>query len=702
MSAILSRIIGRQSTLRSFFVFSKPPKGFEKFFRVKESPKDPSGNPSGPTGSTPPPGSWQQGAALGILAYTLFQLTSSSNPQRDVSFQEFLGEYLYKGRVSKIDVINRQFARVHLNDASEPPLKINLSSPEQFESKLDVIQSQLGLDPVQFVPVEHKEEIVLSDELFKYLPSLLLLIPIILSMRMLSTGLKDLGSGGSGGKGGVFSFRKANPITPKDMKQKVKFSDVAGLTQVKQEIQEFVEFLKNPGNFTSLGAKIPRGALLSGPPGCGKTLLAKAVAGEAGVPFYSMSGSDFIEMFVGVGPSRVRDLFAQARKTAPSIIFIDEIDAVGRKRGKGGFGGGGNDERENTLNQLLVEMDGMNTSTGVIVLAGTNRADILDPALVRAGRFDRNIVVDKPDLEERRDIFLVHLKIVKVEKDIAKDEVARRLAALTPGLVGADIANICNESAIFAARRKAENVGMDDFERATERILGGLTKSKNLMGEEERKTVALHESGHAVAGWFLKHADPLLKVSIIPRSNGALGFAQYLPEELALYSKDALLDKICTILSGRAAEELFTGRITTGAADDFEKVTNIAYGMVQMYGMAGNIGPLAFNLERNRETFVRQFSEATAEKIDIEVRKLVEEQYSRSKALLTEYEHKVKALSELLFLKETVVYADLKAVLGERPWPIKKEYARFVEAGFKASEPPVNSQTVSAGDAVPA
>eukprot|EP00933_Yihiella_yeosuensis_P021937 TRINITY_DN17288_c0_g1_i1.p1 TRINITY_DN17288_c0_g1~~TRINITY_DN17288_c0_g1_i1.p1 ORF type:complete len:609 (+),score=176.01 TRINITY_DN17288_c0_g1_i1:206-1828(+) len=500
----------------------------------------------------------------------------------------------------------------------------------------------------------------------------------------MSGGMGGMGGGaGGGGPGGrnIFSIGKAFPSGQKDVKSKVRFKDVAGLDQAKAEVEEFVDFLKNKGKYEQLGARVPKGGLLVGPPGTGKTLLAKAVAGEADCPFYSMSGSDFIEMFVGVGPSRVRDLFAQARASAPSIIFIDEIDAVGRKRGKGGFSGGGNDERENTLNQMLVEMDGFSSGTGVVVLAGTNRADILDPALTRPGRFDRQIAIDKPDLGEREQIFLVHLKPVALDAKLDTKEVAKRMAALTPGFAGADIANICNEAAIFAARRKGDNIIMDDFERASERVLGGLPKHNSLMSPKEKHTVALHESGHAITGWFLEHADPLLKVSIVPRSNGALGFAQYLPDEIRLYTKEAILDRICVALGGRAAEELFVNKISTGASDDLDKVTKMAHSMVAVYGMNPQIGLLSYGQSNPAAEFYKPYSEATGQLIDQETRQIVEEQYERVKALLLEHKDKMIALSDRLAEKETLVYNDLVEVLGERPFGMKSEYKKFVTAG---------------------
>jgi len=538
----------------------------------------------------------------------------------------------------------------------------------------------MGITPLEFVPIQYVSETNLFAELMPILPTLLILIPLVLAARGMASGMGG-GMPGGGGPGGrnIFSIGKAFPAGSKDLKSKVKFDDVAGMDQAKREVVEFVDFLKAPQKYEKLGARIPKGGLLVGPPGTGKTLLAKAVAGEADCPFFSMSGSDFIEMFVGVGPSRVRDLFKQAREKAPSIIFIDEIDAIGRKRGRGGQGGG-NDERENTLNQMLVEMDGFSSTTGVVILAGTNRVDILDNALTRPGRFDRQIAVDKPDLKERKAIFLVHLKPITMHGELSPDSVAQRMAALTPGFAGADIANICNEAAIFAARRSAEGVEMIDFERATERVMGGLPKENNLMSEKERHTVALHEAGHALAGWFLEHADPLLKVSIVPRSSGALGFAQYLPEEMSLHSQEAILDKMAVTLGGRAAEELFVGRITTGASDDLDKVTKMAYAMVGVYGMNPKLGLVSFSQNNPSEQMYKPYSEATSQLIDAEARLIIDAQYERIKKLLWEKKDLVHAMADELVKEDTLVYNQLVNILGERPFGIKAAYKQFVTA----------------------
>merc|ERR1719265_3068808 len=557
---------------------------------------------------------------------------------------------------------------------------IRLGTPESFESKIEQLQAEMGISALEFVPIQYVNETDLLQQLGPMLPSLLILLPLLFFARGMASGMGGGMGGGPGGGKNIFSIGKAFPSGQKDLKSKVKFEDVAGLGQAKQEVVEFVDFLKSPDKYEKLGARIPKGGLLVGPPGTGKTLLAKAVAGEAGVPFFSMSGSDFIEMYVGVGPSRVRDLFAQARKTAPSIIFIDEIDAVGRKRGAGGSMGGGNDERENTLNQMLVEMDGFKGSTGIVVLAGTNRADVLDPALTRAGRFDRQIYVDKPDLSDREAIFKVHLKPVKLAKGTPMDEVARRMSALTPGMAGADIANICNEAAIFAARRGFDTVEMQDFESAVERVIGGLKKQNNLMSESDRKVVAVHESGHAIAGWFLQYADPLLKVSIVPRSSGALGYAQYMPEDMPLHSREALIDRMRITLAGRAAEELFIGKITTGASDDLQKVTNIAHQMVVVLGMNDKVGLLSYPPKNDgNPEFVRPHSEATARLMDEEKKALVEAQYNYVKELLLTHKDKLLELSERLLVKDVLVTEDLVEVLGDRPYGLKDQYKKYVD-----------------------
>ncbi len=479
--------------------------------------------------------------------------------------------------------------------------------------------------------------------------------------------------------GRIFNVGKAKPMTKTS--SDVKFKDVAGCDEAKAEIMEFVKFLKSPDKFTRLGAKIPKGALLVGPPGTGKTLLAKATAGEASVPFFSMAGSDFIEMFVGVGSSRVRDLFKKAREAAPCIVFIDEIDAVARARSKGGFSGG-NDERENTLNQLLVEMDGFSTKSGVVVLAGTNRADILDPAILRPGRFDRQIQVEKPDIKGRKEIFLVYLRELTVAGDI--EDLAERLAALSPGFAGAEISNICNEAAIIAARAEKEEIELVDFEAAVDRVIGGLEKKNSVMTPEEKKTVAYHEAGHAIVGWLLEFTDPLLKVTIVPRSSGALGFAQYLPKELQLHTQQQLEDKICMALGGRIVEEIKFGKVTTGASDDLKRVTQIAQSMVSVFGMSEKIGNVSFQKESEYES--KPYSEHTAQIIDEEVKTLVDNLYARTKQLLEANMDKVSAVAERLLEKETINVDDVVELIGPRPYPMPRTYADFMSNSWEAQK----------------
>ena len=561
--------------------------------------------------------------------------------------------------------------RGHAAAAAPPAYHFYIGSVESLEEKL--AKAQENKNPRDAVSVQYISETNVGLELIKFIPSMLLLGGIVYMTRNAMGAAGGGGRGGTGG-GGIFQIGKSNAKKIGKEDVSVTFADVAGCTEAKKEIMEFVDFLQDSSRFTKLGAKIPKGALLCGPPGTGKTLLAKAVAGEANVPFYSISGSDFIEMFVGVGPSRVRDLFKEARENAPCIIFIDEIDAVGRQRGRGGFSGG-NDERENTLNQLLVEMDGFSPTTGVVVLAGTNRADILDQALTRPGRFDRQITVDKPDINGRKEIFLVHLKGITLEDD--PEDIAGRLAGLTPGFAGADIANICNEAAIVAARRKAEAVSMDDFEKATDRIIGGLESNK-IMSEEERSIVAHHEAGHAIAGWFLEHADPLLKVTIIPRSSGALGYAQYLPKEVFLRTQDQIMDIVCMALAGRAAEDVFFGRVTTGASDDLRRVTQLVYSTIQQYGMNSRVGQLAFPRDPNAAPGEKPYSDATAEAMDEEARAIVDAAYKRTVDLIREKREEVEQLANLLLEKETITHDDIVELVGPRPFEPDKQYQDFV------------------------
>ena len=555
---------------------------------------------------------------------------------------------------------------------STPVYHFYIGSVESFEGKLS--KAQADVHPREWVPVQYVNEVNVLQEFIKLTPMLAMLAILFYYSRGLMGGGAAGGAGGGGGPGGIFQVGKSNAKKVNPETVNVSFKDVAGCQQAKLEVMEFVQFLSSPEQFTRLGAKTPKGALLCGPPGTGKTLLAKAVAGEAGVPFYSISGSDFIEMFVGVGPSRVRDLFKEARANTPCIIFIDEIDAVGRQRGRGGFSGG-NDERENTLNQLLVEMDGFSPTTGVVVLAGTNRVDILDQALTRPGRFDRQITVDRPDLQGRKEIFDVHLNGLTLAGE--SEEYSGRLAGLTPGFAGADIANLCNEAAIVAARRKADNVTFPDFEKATDRIIGGLESNK-IMSDKEKKIVAYHEAGHAVAGWFLEHADPLLKVTIIPRASGALGFAQYLPKEVFLRTQEQIMDIVCKTLAGRAAEEVFFGRVTTGASDDLKRVTQMVYSTIQTYGMNSRVGQLAYPQNEDGMPGDKPYSDSTAEAMDDEARAMVDAAYERTVELIRERKEEVDKVAKLLLERETITHDDMIDLIGERPFDGDSQYQEYV------------------------
>ena len=493
------------------------------------------------------------------------------------------------------------------------------------------------------------------------------LLPIIFFVGLWIFIMRRMGGAGNGGgAGNVFNVGKSKAQLFEKGANRVTFKDVAGQTAAKQEVQEIVEFLKQPQKYTELGGKIPKGALLVGPPGTGKTLLAKAVAGEADVPFFSMSGSDFVEMFVGVGASRVRDLFRQAKEKAPCIIFIDEIDAVGRARGKNPSMGG-NDERENTLNQLLTEMDGFGTNSGVIILAATNRADILDKALLRAGRFDRQIHVDLPDLNERKEVFGVHIRPLKLDDTVDIDLLARQ----TPGFSGADIANVCNEAALIAARHNKPSVSKDDFMAAIDRIVGGLEKKTKVMTAAEKRSIALHEAGHATISWFLEYANPLIKVTIVPRGR-ALGAAWYLPEERQITTKEQMLDEMCATLGGRAAEELFIKQISTGAMNDLERVTKQAYGMIAYAGMSDKLPNLCY-YNNDEYSFNKPYSEHTAELIDSEVKQMIAEQYARAKDILTQHKEGHNRLAELLIEKEVIFAEDVEAIFGKRPWASRSE-----------------------------
>ncbi|MCH5215912.1 MAG: ATP-dependent zinc metalloprotease FtsH [Muribaculaceae bacterium] len=519
-------------------------------------------------------------------------------------------------------------------------------------------------------------------------PVLLLIFFWIFMFRRMS------GGGAGPGGGGVFSVGKAKAqLFDKDSDKKVTFDDVAGLSEAKTEVAEIVQFLKDPNSYTNLGGRIPKGALLVGPPGTGKTLLAKAVAGEADVPFFSLSGSDFVEMFVGVGASRVRDLFRQAKEKAPCIVFIDEIDAVGRARGKNP-NMGSNDERENTLNQLLTEMDGFGANSGVIILAATNRADILDKALMRAGRFDRQIYVELPELNDRKEIFNVHLKKIKIDESVDADLLARQ----TPGFSGADIANVCNEAALIAARHKKEVVQKEDFMNAVDRIIGGLEKRSKITTEEERRSIAVHEAGHATISWHLQYANPLVKVTIVPRGK-ALGAAWYLPEERQITTTQAMLDEICSTLGGRAAEELFLGRISTGAANDLERVTKQAYAMVVYYGMSQNLPNLSYYDSTGQDYgFTKPYGEERAALIDKEISQIIAEQYERAKEILNKYADGHKQLTDVLLSREVIYTDDVERIFGPRPWRSRTDEILSLNAPADENSAPADGCDKSADD----
>jgi len=562
-----------------------------------------------------------------------------------------------------------------------PHAQFEISSPDRFEESFEKLNKEKRVAETDRVSIEIENgRSDVSGQLISWGMLLLLFVGFWYLMRRVT----NVGPGGQ-----IFNIGKSRAaLFDADNKVKITFADVAGLEEGKEEVKEIVDFLKNPTKFTKLGGKIPKGALLIGPPGTGKTLLAKAVAGEAGVPFFSLSGSDFVEMFVGVGAARVRDLFKQAKEKAPCIIFIDEIDAVGRSRGKGAMPGA-NDERENTLNSLLVEMDGFATDSGVIILAATNRPDVLDPALLRPGRFDRQISIDKPDLVGREAIFKVHLKPIKLDGEVD----AKKLAAQTPGFAGAEIANVCNEAALIAARKNKENVGMQDFNDAIDRVIGGLEKKNKIISPEEKKIVAYHEAGHAVAGWYLEHADPLVKVSIVPRGIAALGYAQYLPKEQFLYTTEQLLDEMCMTLGGRAAEEIVFGKISTGALSDLERITKMAYGMVTIYGMNDKIGNVSFyDSKQSDYSFNKPYSESTSQTIDEEVRKIIQGAYDRAKILLSLKRNELEILAQELLKKEIIFQSDLENLIGKRPFEKQTTYQEFTNP--KTPEPVAEEKKV--------
>ncbi|GAW80964.1 ATP-dependent zinc metalloprotease FTSH [Plasmodium gonderi] len=671
--------------------FSKVPKGFENFEKCEKKKNPGSSSSSQSSSNSFKPDDEKNNKRFDnyfflfffIFLLFFFLFVDANSLHNEITQNDFFLNYLSKGYVEKIKLINKDYVKVYLNIHGmnryhQKYVSFRVGNSDTFERKVELVQKEMNIRREEMIEVQYTNETNVLDEIKSYIPSILFFLLLIFIFQKIT--LKNVANSGMDK---LFKFNKVNPINKNSLKTNVKFSSVAGMKQAKEEIMEFVDFLKNPSKYETLGAKMPKGALLCGAPGTGKTLLAKAVAGEANVPFFNISGSDFIEVFVGIGPSRVRELFAQARKHAPSIIFIDEIDAVGRKRSKGGFAGGGNDERENTLNQMLVEMDGFHTSNDkVIVLAGTNRLDILDPAITRPGRFDRIVNISKPDIKERSEIFQVHLKNLKLHHSLDIQNVSYLLASLTPGFVGADIANVVNEGAIQCARR-SNMVGIEvkDFELAIERVIGGLPKCSSLISPLEKKIISYHETGHALIGWFLEFADPVLKVSIIPRNNGALGYSQHLTEEIMLFSRDAILDKLAVILGGRAAEELFIGKITTGAIDDLNKVTQLSYSYVSQYGMNSEVGLVSFQSNSSSEySFYRPHSECLAHLIDNEVRSLIEMQYNRVKSILLKNEKHVHNLANLLFQKETISYHDIVQCVGERPYPVKSNYEKYVKA----------------------
>ncbi|HJW16540.1 MAG TPA: ATP-dependent zinc metalloprotease FtsH [Flavisolibacter sp.] len=617
------------------------------------------------------------------------------------NFENFK-QMVTQGDVSKYIIVdNRDIVRVYLKPeaiqkyASTSKTKFTQEGPHYYfriSANEDVRKELNDYYAVAKVPAQNQPGSDVENETNWFSPILQTLLPILIFIGLWILLMRKMGggAGAGGGPGGIFNIGKSKAtLFDKGTRVNITFADVAGLDEAKVEVMEIVDFLRNPKKYTSLGGKIPKGALLVGPPGTGKTLLAKAMAGEAQVPFFSLSGSDFVEMFVGVGASRVRDLFKQAREKAPCVIFIDEIDAIGRARGKNMMMS--NDERESTLNQLLVEMDGFGTDTGIIVLAATNRPDVLDTALLRPGRFDRQITIDKPDVKGREAIFKVHLKPIKVSEKVD----IHKLAEQTPGFAGADIANVCNEAALIAARKGKTAVDMTDFQDAVDRVIGGLEKKNKIISPEEKKIIAYHEAGHAICGWFLEHAYPLLKVTIVPRGTAALGYAQYTPKEQYLYNTDQLNDQICMTLGGRASEDIFFGKISTGAQNDLQQITRIGYAMVTVYGMNDKVGNISFYDPQQDNSFTKPYSDETAKLIDEEVRKLIDVAYLRTKALLTEKKAEVEKLAEALLEKEVLFQSDVETLIGPRPYEDKhlldvddEDLEKHPEGGISEGVPP--------------
>jgi len=625
--------------------------------------------------------------ALFLIALNVFSAGGLKNEA--ITFGKF-SDMVKRDDVAKLEIINNREAYVYLKKealdkqayssankksflSNNPHYQFNIGPPENFAKELNALNESVQ---------EENRVFPIYTEKQNWLPQLLSwTIPFLLLFALWMFFLRRMG-GGAGGPGAqIFNIGKSKAtLFDKAGKVNVTFADVAGLDEAKEEVMEVVDFLKNPKKYTSLGGKIPKGVLLVGPPGTGKTLLAKAVAGEAGVPFFSISGSDFVEMFVGVGASRVRDLFKQAREKAPCIVFIDEIDAIGRARGRGAIQGG-NDERENTLNQLLVEMDGFSTDKGVILMAATNRPDVLDQALLRPGRFDRQIGIDRPDLAGREAIFKVHLKTIKTDDTVN----AETLAEMTPGFAGADIANVCNEAALVAARFNKKAVGLDDFNFALDRVIGGLEKKNKLISPQEKEIIAYHEAGHAICGWFLPHASPLVKVTIVPRGIGTLGYAQYLPKEEYITRTEQFLDRMCMTLGGRAAEKIVFDKISTGAQSDLDQVTKMGYGMIAVFGMNEKVGNVSFH-GMSQDSFQKPYSDDTARLIDEEVRKLIDSQYLRAQELLKKYREELRILANQLLDKEVLLKSDVEKLIGLRPFPEPKKHLSPKEAEAELEE----------------
>jgi AFG3 family protein len=626
---------------------------------------------------------------MSILGITLFSQNTTVRPINQKKFEKMV----QAREVQSVTIVNNEFVEITLTQQAvqDPKYKALFADKPYFGGtgphfRFEITSAEKFLDDFQKLkpasdPVDYNFD--RRSDWTGFLSTWGFLIITILAMYFILG--RMTGGGGPGGQ--IFNIgRSKATLFDAENKVKIMFNDVAGLEEAKEEIKEIVDYLKSPGKFTKLGAKIPKGALLIGPPGTGKTLLAKAVAGEAAVPFFSLSGSDFVEMFVGVGAARVRDLFKQAKEKAPCIIFIDEIDAVGRSRGRGAMPGS-NDERENTLNSLLVEMDGFATDSGIIILAATNRPDVLDSALLRAGRFDRQISVDKPDVIGREAIFKVHLKPIKLNEDVD----VKKLATQTPGFAGAEIANVCNEAALIAARRDRESVTMQDFQDAMDRVIGGLEKKNKLISPEEKKIVAYHEAGHAVSGWFLEHADPLVKVTIVPRGVAALGYAQYLPREQYLYRTEQLMDEMCMTLGGRAAEDVVFGKVSTGALSDLERVTKLAYSMVTVYGLNDKLGNMSYYDSKQSEyAFNKPYSEETARMIDEEVRKIIDEAYQRCRVLLSDKREELETVAQKLLEKEILFQSDMEDLIGKRPFERETAYAEFMNRPDKV-EPVLES-----------